>query len=608
MRRFFDKIDKKYGSETLRTALFFAFPFFLNAVLYLNTGWGSDALHSVGAGLFWRAIMTSAVLLLLYSVLSALGRRAWIPAAVMALPLYIISLADYYKQINLGTRIGVDDIAMVVNIGELWNVKGGQGSGMPFRPMFVVTGLALAAYVMLLAALRVRGPFYGAHRRAISLVTAMALLVPLSVDSFAKQLFEPQIEAYDDVSSHEQDAEPMNAVDCLIGSIYYDTVAPETTLDYNRTNVENLLAPYEGTYGTGMRPDVIVIMSESYFDLNRVNGIAIHEDIYENFSRMKAHNAGGEIVVPSFGGGTAATEFEVLSGTSNEAQNNTKSPYKHIDKDGDIWTYERYFEDMGYTTTYIHPYKRYFYEREKAFTAMGFDTLRFEDSLTVTPGEYPRDAHISDAAFVDQIIADLESSGAQPAFIFGTSMQNHSPYVKLSDDDREIVTCSALTDGELEALNAYANGIADTDRALGRLLDYIDARERPTALLFYGDHQPLLDGYKRLNGITNENIYNDLSHLSTEFAVYTNFEAAKQEQGLMAEKFSSFYLMNVFLDYIGMGKTPYMEFLSECMQALPVHSVKEEITGKNSLQTARFREALRILSYDRLLGEKYSYS
>jgi len=76
----------------------------------------------------------------------------------------------------------------------------------------------------------------------------------------------------------------------------------------------------------------------------------------------------------------------------------------------------------------------------------------------------------------------------------------------------------------------------------------------------------------------------------------------------MAEKFSSFYLMNVFLDYIGMGKTPYMEFLSECMQALPVHSVKEEITGKNSLQTARFREALRILSYDRLLGEKYSYS
>ncbi len=71
-----------------------------------------------------------------------------------------------------------------------------------------------------------------------------------------------------------------------------------------------------------------------------------------------------------------------------------------------------------------------------------------------------------------------------PEFIYTTSVQNHSPYVMLSDSDRKIVTSDQLSDEELENINAYANGIADTDKALGELLDYIDQREKPTALLF----------------------------------------------------------------------------------------------------------------------------
>jgi phosphoglycerol transferase MdoB-like AlkP superfamily enzyme len=47
-----------------------------------------------------------------------------------------------------------------------------------------------------------------------------------------------------------------------------------------------------------------------------------------------------------------------------------------------------------------------------------------------------------------------------------------------------------LNDAALDAVTTYTQGLADNDRMLGGLREYIDGRERPTAMLFFGDHLP----------------------------------------------------------------------------------------------------------------------
>ena len=155
----------------------------------------------------------------------------------------------------------------------------------------------------------------------------------------------------------------------------------------------------------------------------------------------------------------------------------------------------------------------------------------------------------------------------------------------------------------MDGLNAYAVGIRDTDRALGRLLDYIDQSPRPTALLFFGDHQPLLEGYKKLNQIENTSIYQQLDTLTTDYALYANFPLLEEASD---QPFSAFYLMGQALSQLGLPQTRYMAALQDARQNLPVYSLLLRQEGPDPQQARRCQQMIDILSYDRALGGRFS--
>ena len=123
------------------------------------------------------------------------------------------------------------------------------------------------------------------------------LLLSLSFSSLAYQIFDPQVDAYEAVPSFRPQKGQLSSIDCLIGSLYYDDFTDERATP---AKVRQLLAPYQAQPGTGLRPDVIVVMSESYFDLNRVQGLTVPPEIYQNFRRMQRQGSSGRIVVPRF--------------------------------------------------------------------------------------------------------------------------------------------------------------------------------------------------------------------------------------------------------------------------------------------------------------------
>jgi phosphoglycerol transferase MdoB-like AlkP superfamily enzyme len=230
-------------------------------------------------------------------------------------------------------------------------------------------------------------------------------------------------------------------------------------------------------------PDIIVIQSESLFDVTRLKGI--DADIMPAMRAAASRGWSGELRVPTFGGGTIRTEFEFLTALPLAAFPHVRYPYLQL-AHAEIPSIVRELRSNGYRTMAIHPNGGAFWNRNHAFRALGFDQFLDADAFD---GAEHYGWYVSDASLVDRVIAELRDDDP-PQMIMAISIQNHGPY--------ESVPLPAADSGG-SPLETYMTLVRASDQALGRLLEFVDNRSRDTLLLVYGDHLPALnDVYAQL--------------------------------------------------------------------------------------------------------------
>jgi hypothetical protein len=100
--------------------------------------------------------------------LSALLRKPWVAATVIGIFCYFLAIADTSKYEKLGTRITIDDLLMVPDIGKLWSFAKKGGGGVPFRVFYLVSALLLVCYIFILFYKKSRIPAF-----SVSGVSAM---------------------------------------------------------------------------------------------------------------------------------------------------------------------------------------------------------------------------------------------------------------------------------------------------------------------------------------------------------------------------------------------------------------------------------------------------
>ena len=142
------------------------------------------------------------------------------------------------------------------------------------------------------------------------------------------------------------------------------------------------------------------------------------------------------------------------------------------------------------------------------------------------------------------------------------------------------VYSDSLSLENLAAVHTYVQGQAAADQMLGRLADYIDRLERPTVLIFFGDHKPTLganfaayeeSGYFSASDpftfAVRSKIY------TTPFLIYAN---RTLDPGLFPQntgnQLSTVYLMDAAALCTGFQRTPYMELLLDCFQKAPFYN------------------------------------
>src|SRR5574337_619935 len=110
-----------------------------------------------------------------------------------------------------------------------------------------------------------------------------------------------------------------------------------------------------------------------------------------------------------------------------------------------------------------------------------------------------------DSAMTDEIMTQLKDSGP-PQFIFAISIEAHGPYdvEPAHTAERDAIPVpEGITGRDKLELQTYLYHIKHADSELGRLVKWLAKRQRPSLVLFYGDHLPALTNSFRITGFVD---------------------------------------------------------------------------------------------------------
>ena len=367
---------------------------------------------------------------------------------------------------------------------------------------------------------------------------------------------------------------------------------------------------FAATGGEVVQPDIIYLMAESFWDVTALDGIEYDQAIIPNLTRLAKEGAYGKLYSPSFGGGTCDVEFEALTGFSMEYLPAGSKPYQQYVTD-DMFSLPWYLKSDGYQTMAIHGYGRKFWSRQTAYPRLGIDEFIASEDF-VDPDK--KRGFISDDAMVDRIIEEYEGRKADtPMFIHAVTMQNHTTYNRNRYPADQLVKVTespaGLKDSIVGQLEDCATGIRDMDAALGRLCDYLRDSERPTIVVFWGDHMnPMSDGYSlfETTGFIEKGDTTAPQLHETPLLVWSNFSTDQVDLGTIA----AYNLSPVVMDLYGLEKPQYFDFLTGQLDVLhgrtrgitirtdDTHS--EEMTEAE--QASHDKQA--ILQYDYMFGDR----
>ena len=282
------------------------------------------------------------------------------------------------------------------------------------------------------------------------------------------------------------------------------------------------------------RPDVVVILNETLYDLSLVTSPQPDAPYMDYLYSLADSATVGYALVPDVGGGTNRSEFSLLAGHSMTLMPGV-TPFSTMSMEGQP-SLVSYMEALGYATLAAHPAGDDNYRRGMAWPALGFDQMFFVD--TFRPGYVPYGArimYIPDANAYPTFTELYEAMPAdQPRFAYLLTIQNHGGYTDV--DEAQLLVRDAVEYGAYDhEVDEYLSCLALDDDALEYLIGYFtdlyNETGRKVVLLMVGDHAPYMIDDLTDDACTGTD--RSVRQRATPFLLWTNWPAdARVETGV----------------------------------------------------------------------------
>lgn len=311
------------------------------------------------------------------------------------------------------------------------------------------------------------------------------------------------------------------------------------------------------------KPTIIVVMSESYADLQVVGNYATNMDVTPFYDSLSENCIRGHALSSVFGAKTPNSEWEFMTGNSMAFLPSGSVVYQQYIGDEPSSIVSN-LKNVGYTCVAMHPYYATGWSRNTVYPSLGFDEMHFIDDFDQT--KLLRD-YITDQELYEKIIERYESKPSnENLFIMSISMQNHGGYTESYDNFRQDVRLLGMS---FYDVNQYLSLLHRSDEALEYLISYFQNVDDPVEIVFFGDHQPSLSTsfYPYLNGKGLSGLTEDeLEDLYTvPFFIWTNYDSEEEQVDITSLN----YLSTLALERAGIELPAYNQFLADMQEEIP---------------------------------------
>lgn len=328
------------------------------------------------------------------------------------------------------------------------------------------------------------------------------------------------------------------------------------------------------------KPNIIFLQLESFFDATNVKGLEFSEDPIPNMRKLYEKFPGGYLSVPSFGAGTANTEFETMTGMNLDDFGPGEYPYKTVLQSTACESICYYLSNYGYTATALHDNTGGFYDRNRVFSRLGFNSfvsIEYIEKYEMNPIGW-----VKDKCLTDEIVGILDSTST-PDYIYTISVQGHGDYPENTDGlDLPVKVTNNNVTGNPNGFEYYVNQTHEMDAFVAELIDALSKRNEKTILVIYGDHLPTFD-------ITDDDLKNGDIY-QTQYVVWNNYNLQIENKDLQAYQLSAYLMKNLGMKGGVISKLHMSHFDKEDKED------KEEYLSN-----------LKLLEYDILYGNCQAY-
>ena len=319
----------------------------------------------------------------------------------------------------------------------------------------------------------------------------------------------------------------------------------------------------------GEKPNIICIMNESYSDMSTVGSFETNLPMHPYMDALfQGENVvHGDLCVSVYGGGTANSEFEFLTGNSMAFFPTGSIPYQQYigDTTGSL---PRFLKSQGYQTIAVHPYLASGWNRPDVYASMAFDQFLSIDDFS-DRSEYIR-SYISDRSSYAKLIDLYEHKDPRhPLFLFNVTMQNHGSYTSTNPNFNQDVRLIEYPE-KFPETEQYLSLARQSDLAVQDLIDYFRSVDEPVLICFFGDHLPsMINGFYEallgkdlldLTGAEMQNLY------KTDFFIWANYDIPECE----VQSISLNYLSTLLLQMSGMDLPAYNLLIADCYDQYPI--------------------------------------
>ena len=449
--------------------------------------------------------LTSLIYALTAAVLGAATGRLWIGGAVTGFGAVALSLVNYFKTAINGTPLSLADFGLATQLGEVAGVAGSLTPPAGFWRLAAALALGAAALVLTRRFTALRG-----RARFLTASVALAALIGLFSPACAPAVGEAfSVDVYARMpAAHNNSFHGLTLAlwrDCVVQDLPAPEGYSEESMQQVLARIDELLLEDDAARkneGAAVQPNVIMILSEAFYDVTKLPDLTYGSDPLANFHALQAESISGRFYSHYLGYGTGYLEIAMQYGVSN--MDFGASTNICFMEDGQYELFdalaEQYTKGGDYRAEMFHAYNDSLYNRTVTYPLLGYSDLAFSADIqkmgiewggSVYGGYYLKDAYMFRGML--QRMREINDSGRR-AFLYGITMENHQPFdpEKFGGACQVGVESEVLSAEDLEIAKVMVEGMTRADQALGALVEELRRSEEPTVVVFFGDHRPNL--------------------------------------------------------------------------------------------------------------------